>query len=106
MPYEKQLTRGLKSRLMYIENKDGHIDGVNARIGWAGFSRTGRTVYYRDLELTKARTASGNFVHFPTGDEYWISGVKKRGSNVHWAEPASVAIDDDALDAYTVLRSG
>jgi hypothetical protein len=32
---ETQLNRGLKRRLMYIENKDGEIDGAAARIGWA-----------------------------------------------------------------------
>lgn len=106
MPREQQLTQGQKMRLMYIENKNGEIDGANARIGWAKFSKTGRTVYYRGLELSKARGVSGNFLHMPTGDEYWISGVKKRGSNTHWAEHASVIVDDDALDAYSELRSG
>jgi hypothetical protein len=40
-----------------------------------------------------------------TGEEYWVSGVKKRGSNVHWAERISVEIDVDALDEYHNLRS-
>ena len=41
----------LKRRLMYIENKDGEIDGANGRIGWVSFSKTGKTVYYRGREL-------------------------------------------------------
>lgn len=105
MPRERQLTRGLPRRLMYIENKSGEIAGADARVGWVSFSKTGRTIYYRGLELTKARGVSGNFVHLPTGDEYWVSGVKKRGSNVHWAERASVEVDEDALEAYSDLRS-
>ncbi len=44
---KSQLTRGAARRLMYIENKDGEIDGVAARIGWVEFSKTGRTVFYR-----------------------------------------------------------
>jgi len=32
-----QLTKGLQRRLMYVENKDGLIDGERARIGWAEF---------------------------------------------------------------------
>jgi len=36
---------------MYIENKDGEIDGANGRIGWVSFSKTGKTVYYRGREL-------------------------------------------------------
>jgi hypothetical protein len=50
-----QLNRGLKRRLMYVENKDGKIDGANGRIGWVGFSKSGQTVYYRGRELTKLK---------------------------------------------------
>lgn len=105
MARELQLTRGQKRRLMYVENKHGEIDGANARIGWVTFSKTGRTVYYRGLELLKARGISGNFIDVETRDEYWVSGVKKRDSNVHYAEPATVAIDEDALEAYSELRA-
>lgn len=103
-----QLTRGLKRRLMYVENKDGEIDGVSARIGWAEFSKTGKTVYYRGRELTSigGRGVRGNFMDVATREEYWVSGVKQRGSNTHWAERARLEIDPDALDAYRALRSG
>ena len=104
MSREMQLTKGLQRRLMYVENKHGEIDGANARIGWVTFSKTGRTIYYRGLELSKARGISGNFIHGETRDEYWVSGVKKRGSNVHYAESATVAIDEDAIEAYSELR--
>ena len=106
MAKELQLTLGQKLRLMYVENKHGEIDGAKARIGWVKFSKTGRTVYYRGLELTKGQGISGNFIHSATGHEYWVSGVKKRGSNTHWAEHVSVEIDADAFEAYSKLRSG
>jgi hypothetical protein len=32
--------------------------------------------------------------------------VRKRGSNVHWAESATVKIDDDAVAAYRELKAG
>ena len=102
---ETQLTRGLRRRLMYVENKGGTIDGVDARIGWVTFSKTGQTVYYRGRELAKANGISGNFMDVATFEEYWISGVKKRGSNVHPHESASVEIDPDALEAYRALRA-
>jgi Ca2+-dependent lipid-binding protein len=54
----------------------------------------------------KANGVSGNFLDVETREEYWISGVKKRGSNVHWAESASVKIDDDAATAYRELKAG
>jgi hypothetical protein len=102
-----QLTRGQKRRLMYVENKDGDIDGVDARIGWVTFSKTGQTVYYRGRELAKTggQGIRGNFMDVATREEYWVSGVKKRGSNVHQHEPASVEIDADALAAYRELKA-
>jgi hypothetical protein len=101
-----QLTRGLRKRLMYVENKDGAIDGADARIGWVTFSKTGQTVYYRGRELQKAKGGGlrGNFFDVTTGEEYWVSGVKTRGSNVHSAERATVVIDADAQDAYSASR--
>ena len=90
---------------MYMENKDGTIDGVNARIGYVTFSKTGSTVYYRGRELVKAQGVRGNFLDVETREEYWISGVKKRGSNVHWAESASVSVDEDAVAEYSALKA-
>ena len=102
-----QLNRGLKTRLMYVENKDGHIDGAAARIGWVTFSKSGQTVYYRGRELVKAKGGGirGNFLDTATREEYWISGVKKRGSNAHWAETVEISIDPDAREAYRDLRA-
>jgi hypothetical protein len=107
MPVETQLTRGLKRRLMYVENKDGEIDGASGRIGWVSFSKTGQTVYYRGRELVKLKGGGirGNFMDVATREEYWVSGVKKRGSNAHWAESVAVAIDPDALEGYRALRA-
>ena len=103
---ETQLTRGLKTRLMYVENKHGEIDGAAARIGWVRFSKTGRTIYYRGRELAKARGVSGNFVDVATREEYWVSGVKRRGSNTHVAESGfSALVDADAIEEYRKQRS-
>jgi hypothetical protein len=100
-----QLTKGLKRRVMYVENKSGDIDGAAARIGWVTFSKSGQSVYYRGRTLVKANGVAGNFMDADSREEYWISGVKKRGSNVHWAESVSVLVDDDARDEYQKLRS-
>lgn len=105
MTHTTQLTKGMKCRLMYVENKDGDIDGVSARIGWVTFSKSGQSVYYRGRTLAKAKGISGNFLDGESGDEYWVSGVKKRGSNVHWAESVSVHIDEDAREEYLKLKS-
>jgi hypothetical protein len=50
---DTQLTRGLKRRLMYAENKDRTIAGAHARIGWVTFSKSTQSVYYRGRELAK-----------------------------------------------------
>ena len=106
MPKENQLTRGLKQRLMYVENKSGDIDGAHARVGWVSFSKTGKTVYYRGRELAKANGVRGNFVDVVTRDEYWVSGIKRRTANVHPAEGGvSVLIDADAKDEYQRQKS-
>jgi hypothetical protein len=105
---ESQLTRGLKRRLMYVENKDGAIAGAHARIGWVTFSKSAQTVYYRGRELAKVkgRGVRGNFVDSSTAEEFWVSGVKRRGSNSHPAESGvSIIIDDDAWAEYQAIRS-
>jgi hypothetical protein len=102
-----QLTRGAKRRVLYVENKDGMIDGANGRIGWVTFSQTGQSVYYRDRILRRVHGGGprGNFLDDATGEEYWVSGVKKRGSNGHWAETVTIAVDDDALEEYERIKS-
>ena len=103
---DNQLTRGQKRRVMYVENKNGDIDGVTARIGWVRFSKSGQSVFYRDRELRKAgHGIGGNFVDVETGGVFWVSGLKKRGSNTHWAEPVRVEIDADARDDYRAIKA-
>ena len=87
---------------MYVENKNGDIDGVGARIGWVSFSKTGRTIYYRgrSLKRLKGGGIAGNYYDEDTHDEYWISGVKKDGNDSHWSESVSCKIDDDAKEEY------
>lgn len=92
---------------MYVENKDGHIDGVSGRIGWVTFSQTGRSVYYRGITLKRAKGGGvrGNFYDEATGQEYWVSGVKGRGTNAHPAEHTEIEVDADAREEYERLRS-
>lgn len=102
-----QLTQGKERRLMYVENKEGEIDGFRARIGWVTFSKTGKTIYYRNRSLARLKGGgvAGNYFCEETQEEYWVSGVKKNGSNMHWAESVSLHIDDDASDEYATLKN-
>jgi len=101
-----QLTQGKERRVMYVENKDGLLEGAHARIGWVTFSKSGRTVYYqgRSLVAIGGSGIRGNFMDVESREEFWVSGVKKRGSNAHYAESASVIVDDDAKEEYGNLR--
>lgn len=100
-----QLNRGASKRLMYIESKSGPLDGADARIGWVTFSKTGKTVYYRGRSLLRANGVAGNYIEVDSGEEFWISGVKQRGSNGHPSERRiMVVVDDDALSEYQAVR--
>jgi hypothetical protein len=103
---QDQLSRGMKRRVLYIENKTDLIDGEKARIGWASFSKSGRSIHYRGRTLQKStQLVSGNFFDTETGDEYWVSGVKQKGSNAHPAESAvRIVIDPDALEEVRKIR--
>lgn len=91
---------------MYFENKDGLFDGVAARIGFAEFSKTGRSIFYRGKTFASigGRGVFGNFIDTGTNEEYWISGVKSRGSNTHHNSGISVVIDDHALAEFQLIK--
>ena len=87
------------SRIMYIESKPNGVNG-EARIGRVTFSKSGRTVYYRDRTF---RSLSGtgfkaNYYDVNTHEEYWISGCKKRGGDRLYS--GIVEIDEDVLEEY------
>jgi hypothetical protein len=95
----------MRPRIMYIELKTGHNDNGPARIGRASFSHSGMTVYYRGkaFRRIKGGGVSGNYRDLETGDEYWISGVKRNRRDRHWAGSGPVDIDEDAREEYLKL---
>lgn len=90
---------------MYVELKTGFNDNGPAWIGRVRFSKSGRTIYYRGLTLRRnpSRGAAGNFLDAETGEEFWVSGVKKNGQDRHWAGSGPVEIDEDVRDEYRRL---
>jgi hypothetical protein len=50
--------------------------------------------------MTDRRGSGGNHVDLETGERYWLSGVKKRGSNRHWAGTGKIIIEARAVDEY------
>ena len=91
----------MRKEIRYVELKTGFNDDGPASISWVTFSKTGRTVYYRDRALHRIRGGIGaNHRDTETGEQYWISGVKRNGEDRHWAGRGRVIIDEDARDEY------
>lgn len=91
----------VRSRIMYIESKAGGLTGP-ARIGRVSFSKTGSTLYYggRSFRSLKGAGFKSNYYDVETGEEYWISGPKKDGSDRLYGERVPVEIDDDVREEY------
>jgi len=92
---------------MYIERKAGSLEGP-ARIGWVTFSRTGRTVCYRGqrFQSLKGKGFKSNYQDVDSGDDYWISGVRRdRQDRLYGGRLDQVAIDPDAREEYFRLIS-
>src|SRR5262245_35928302 len=72
---------GMKTRIMYIEDKSGGLAGP-ARIGRVTFSKTGRTIRYRgrSFQSLKGHGFKANYYDVTTGERFWISGPKRRAA--------------------------
>ena len=88
---------------MYIERKDGGLDGPG-RIGWVELSRTARSYVYNGRRFNKTKSGfKHNCIEEGTGVEYWISGPKKRGGDRLYG--GVVQIDEDArVEFWTKIR--
>jgi hypothetical protein len=88
-------------RLMYIEYKGEGIVGP-ARIGWVRFSKSGKSLEYRGKTF-QSLAGSGfkaNYFDVETGEQYWISGCKKDGTDALYS--TTIEIDEDAREEYWV----
>ena len=99
-PPPSEFPRG-RSRILYIECKAGGLTG-EARIGRVFFSKTGKTLHYGGMAFRSLKGAGfkSNYCEVETGDEYWISGPKKDGSDRLYGERLPILVDDDAAEEY------
>ena len=88
--------------LKYIELKTGHSDNGPAWVAHVSVSKSGRTVYFNGKALKRAGGSFvlGNHYDLETGEEYWVSGVKKDGSDRHSAGSGVVQIEASAVAEY------
>ena len=90
----------MRTEIRYIELKSGYCDNGPAWIGKVAFSGSGRTMFFMDKAFQKKRGYPGCFFDVETGETYWITGLKKRGTNRHWAGGGVIQLDRTLVDYY------
>ena len=94
----------MNTQLLYVELKSGFSDNGPAWIGQGKFTRSRSTVYFNGLALHKAQGISSNYLEVQTGNSYWISGVKKDGTDRHQIGSGKVSIDASVVSEYLKFR--
>lgn len=89
--------------LKYIELKTGFNDNGPAWIARVKLSKSGRTVYFNGRALKQGSICAGNFIDLETGESFWVSGVKRDGTDRHWAGSGKILLEAAALDEYLAL---
>ncbi|HSE50476.1 MAG TPA: hypothetical protein VLA96_14815 [Terriglobales bacterium] len=86
---------------MYIESKAEGLTGP-ARIGRVVFSKTGKTIRYKEKEFQSLKGAGfkSNYVEINSGEEYWISGPRRDGADQLYRTNIPIEIDDDVREEY------
>jgi len=83
---------------MYIERKAGELEEFS-RIGRVTYSKSGRSLRYNGMEFIPIRGSKSNYLEVASGEQYWISGPKKRGGDRLYGT-GRVEIDDDVRVEY------
>ncbi|MBL9174786.1 MAG: hypothetical protein JNL10_14710 [Verrucomicrobiales bacterium] len=96
-----QKPKAAAGRILYIECKAGNLTG-SARIGRVTFSKSGRTLHYRGLTFQSLKGAGfkSNYYCLETGDDYWISGPKRRGGDRMYGSVQPVEVDEEVRVEY------
>ena len=91
----------MKPLVKYIEHKPAeHTDRATAWIARVWPSSTGRTLYFNDMALKRRSGSDSNHCDLLSGEDYWVSGVKKNGSNRHWNGGGPVYIEKSLVEWY------
>ena len=90
----------MQSAMKYVELKSGYSDNGPAWITRVAFSKSGQTVYFNGHALFRCNCGSGNHIDTETGEEYWVSGVKKVGTNRHPCGKGKIAVQRDVLEEF------
>ena len=96
------LKKTLKAEIKYIELKSGFSDNGNAWIGLVSFSKSGKTIYFngKAFQSLNGMGINGNYFDLESGDEYWISGVKKDMTDRHKFGGGKIYVEKRILREY------
>lgn len=92
----------MRTEIKYVELKSGFSGNGPAWIGLVSFSKSGKTIYFDGKAFQRMGSAriQGNFMDIISGDEYWISGVKKDLSDRHRFGGGKVFVEKRILSEY------
>ena len=90
----------MKSDIVYVEIKTGTNHNGKAWIGKCFFSKSGQTIYFNGKVLQKGQGISSNYFDIENGNGYWISGVKKNGTDRHKFGKGIIEIDKSVIEEY------
>ncbi|MCI2230362.1 hypothetical protein MC378_14375 [Polaribacter sp. MSW13] len=92
----------MRTEIKYLELKSGFSGNGPAWIGLVSFSKSGKTIYFDGKAFQRMGSAriQGNFMDIESGNEYWISGVKKDLSDRHKFGGGKVLVEKRILSEY------
>ena len=92
----------MRTAIKYLELKSGFSGNGPAWIGLVSFSKSGKTIYFDGKAFQRMGSAriQGNFMDIESGNEYWISGVKKDLSDRHKFGGGKILVEKRILNEY------
>lgn len=92
----------MRTEIKYLELKSGFSGNGPAWIGLVSFSKSGKTIYFDGKAFQRMGSAriQGNFMDIESGNEYWISGVKKDLSDRHKFGGGKILVEKRILSEY------
>ena len=97
----------MKTEIKYVELKSGFSNNGPAWIGLVFFSKSGKTIYFdgKAFQSLNGMGINGNYFDIETGEEYWISGVKKDMSDRHKSGEGKIFVEKRILNDYLNIVS-
>lgn len=98
-----------KEELKYIELKTGYNDNGPAWIGYVTKSKSGQTIYFNNIAFQSQKGHysafwNSNYFDIESNDNYWISGVKKQGSDRKPGCSGKTYIQKRAIAEYCKIK--